>query len=710
MVARLMRGLFIVLAGCLAASCAAPLKLDANALREQAKKRDVQILRDTWGVPHIFGATDPDAAFGLAYAHAEDDFATLQETLLVSRGELASVKGSEAAPFDYLMDLFRIREVVDEKYETDLRPETRAVCEAYADGLNLYAAQHPKQVLKKSAFPATGKDIVAGFVGRVPLFFGLNHVVEQVFGPNRAKPVSEKSPVAAAEAFYTQGCEIGSNAIAVGPGRSADGKTRLAVNSHQPWTGPVAWYEVHMHSGEGMDIVGGTFPGSPIVLHGHNRDLGWAHTVNLPDLADVYVLEMNPDNPNQYKFDGQWRDLEVRKARINVHVFGPFSWTVKREALWSVYGPVVRQPHGVYAIRYAGWGDIRQVEQWYLMGKAHSFDEWIDAVRLRAIPSFNIVYADKTGNVYYLYNALLPLRADGYDWKQYLPGNTSETLWSEYLPLEKLPQVKNPASGFVISCNNTPFQVTTGPGNPKQEDYAPSLGIETTMTNRALRALELYGGDDSITDEEFLAYKFDLAYSQKSTVVELRRKILDAPASDDPVVKEAVEVLRGWDLRTNIDNQGTAIAILTMEPVVRAQIFGGKPPDLMQLFREKAHLLKDKFGRIAVPWGEINRIRRGSIDIPTSGGPDVLHAIYGSLKNGRLIGNDGDSYILIATWDKDGKVSSRSIHQFGSATLDEKSKHYADQLPLFVDCKLKTVWMDEAEIRAHLEREYRPGE
>jgi len=699
---------FTLVLSLLAASCSP--KLDPKALQEQAKKRDVRILRDTWGVPHIFGATDADAAFGFGYAHAEDDFATIQETLLVARGKLASVKGSDAAPFDYLMQLFRIREVIDEKYEKDLRPETRAVCEAYAEAVNLYASQHPKQILKNGLFPANGKDVVAGFVGRTPLFFGLNHAVEELFRPDRAKPVSEKSPVAAAETFYMQGARIGSNAIAVGPNRSADGKTRLAINSHQPWTGPVAWYEAHMHSEEGMDIVGGVFPGSPIILHGHNRNLGWAHTVNLPDLVDIYVLEMNPDNTNQYKFDGQWRDLEARKARIKVRVFGPFTWTVTREALWSVYGPVVRQPHGVYAIRYAGWGDIRQVEQWYRMGKAANFDEWLDAVRMRALPSFNILYADKTGNIYYLYNALLPLRAPGYDWKQYLPGNTSETLWTEYLPFEKLPQVKNPASAFVISCNNTPFRVTTGPDNPKEEDYAPSLGIETQMTNRALRALELYGGDESITAEEFLACKFDIAYSKESMAADLVRQMLDAPPSDDPVVREAVEVLRAWDLRTNVENPATAIAILTLEPAVRARMAGRKPPDLMRLLSDNAHLLKDKYGRIDVPWGEVNRIRRGATDVATSGGPDVLHAIYGRLENGRLIANEGDCYILVATWDKDGKVSSQSIHQFGSATLDEKSQHYADQLPLFVDCKLKPVWLDEAEIREHLEREYRPGE
>ena len=704
------RTMVLILCGYFLVSCEQPLQLDARALLAAAKERDVRILRDTWGVPHIFGATDADTAFGLGYAHAEDDFGTIQDTLLADRGEVSSVKGRESAPLDYLVHLFRVREVVDENYEKDLSPEARAVCDAYAEGVNLYAALHPKEVVKNGLFPATGKDVVAGFVLKVPFFYMLDRTVREIFEPVRKRPVSTKSPTAAAEAFFTQGAEIGSNAFAVGPSRSADGRTRLGVNSHQPWTGPVTWYEAHLHSEEGMDIVGGTFPGCPIILHGQNRNLGWAHTVNLPDLADIYVLEINPDNPNQYKFDGQWRDLEVSKARITVRTFGPIRWTVEREVLGSVYGPAVRQPHGVYAIRYAGYGDIRSVEQWYRMGKAHNFDEWIEAMRMRAIPSFNVVYADREGNIYYVYNALLPLRAEGYDWKQYLPGNTSETLWKEFLPFEKLPQIKNPASGFVISCNNTPFRTTIGPENPKPEEYSATLGIETRMTNRALRALELFGADDSITEEEFCAYKYDVSYSKNSQAAELLRKILDAPRSDDPVVNEAVDVLHAWDLRTNLENRGTAIAVLTMEPIVRAELFGGPSPDLMTTLTAKAHLLKDTYGRIDVPWGEVNRIRRGTVDVGASGGPDVLRAIYGALQNGKLIGNDGDSYILFASWGTDGKVFSRSIHQFGSATLDEKSVHYADQLPLFVACKTKPVWFDEAEIRANLEREYRPGD
>ncbi|HOV75182.1 MAG TPA: acylase [Candidatus Hydrogenedentes bacterium] len=726
--------------------------LDADKLLERAKQYDVRILRDTWGVPHVFGKTDADTAFGIGFAHSEDDFATIQESLLAGRGELASVKGPKGMPTDLLAAAIRLWDVINAKYETDLSPEIRAVCEAYADGVNLYAAQHPEAMLKPEVFPATGKDVVAGFVLKSPLFFRLDRELKDVLSFKRKHPVSQKNVAEAPNAaqsqslnqgdaffarnfcepcrevveketkntaaregislfdVFTRGAEPGSNTAAVAPSRSADGWTRLNINSHQPWTGQVAWYEAHLHSEEGMDIVGGLFPGSPIILHGHNRDLGWAHTVNQPDLTDVYVLEMNPDNPNQYRFDGQWRDLDVRYARIKCRIAGPIQWTFKREVSWSVHGPIIRRPHGVYAIRYAGMGEIRQIEQWYRMGKSRNFEEWQAAVKMRGIASFNMGYADREGNIYYLYNALFPVRQEGYDWKQYLPGDTSETLWTEFIPFEKLPQIKNPAAGFVMNCNNTPFQTTAIGENPKPEDFSPTLGIDTDMTNRAYRYLELLGSDEKISGEEFLEYKFDIAYSDKSDARKLLDELFAMPPSDDPLVREAVDLLKTWDYRTDVDNRVTALAILTLEPIVRARMFGGTEPDRIQLLKERAAMLKEKYGRLDVPWGDINRLVRGNVDIGLSGGPDTLHAVYGNLADGRLVGMAGDCYILVVEWDPDGKVHSGSVHQFGSATMRPESPHYADQAPLFAACKLKPVWLDEADIRANLEKEYRPGQ
>jgi len=679
-----------------------------EGLAEAGAKYDVEILRDTWGVPHIFGKTDADVAYGLAYAHAEDDFATIQGALLAARGKLASVYGKDAAPNDYMVHLLRVWDVVDAGYPK-LDSTTRALSEAYADGLNHYAALHPDDALP-GLYPITGKDVIAGFVHKVPLFFGIDRVLKALFSDGQ--PEDPGAPVSVPALLEPTPAPKGSNAFAIAPTRTADGSTFLAVNSHQPWTGPVAWYEAHLHSEEGWDMVGGTFPGAPVILHGINRDLGWAHTVNSPDLVDVYELTLNPDVPNQYRFDGQWRRLEVRDAPLRVKLWGPFFWTVHREVLWSVYGPVVRRERGTFALRFAGFGDVRQVEQWYRMNKAHTFAAWKEAARMIAVPMFNTVYADKSGTIFYLYNARLPLRDEGYDWRQTVPGDTSATRWTNTLPFDELPQVLNPTSGFVISANNSPFHTTTGDDNPDSTAYSATFGIETDkMTNRAMRALALFGGDPSITWDEFIRYKYDVTYAPKSRMARFRDRLLAMPDPADSLAREALAVLRAWDLRTDPDNPHAALAVLTFAPALEAYGRDADMADLMTRLSSSARWLVDHFGTLTPPWQEVNRLRRGEADLGLGGSPDVLHAVNGDLRpDGRLAGKAGDSYILLARWAPDGSVRAESIHQFGSATLDAASPHYADQAQLFVRNERKPVWMDEADIRAHLERTYRPGE
>ncbi len=688
-----------------------------SAPPEPASKYDVRILRDTWGVPHIFGKKDTDAAFGLAYAHAEDDFKTMQLVMMAVNGRLASVLGPKGAGNDYLVHLIRLWDTVNAKYNTDLDSRTRALCEAYAEGVNHYASLHPDETIKGLG-RITGKDIVAGFVHKMPLMVGVDKVLTELFEkPKKTAAGPLDSILRTAfngETLSRLGPGVGSNALAVSPKRSAGGETMLAINSHQPWEGPVTWYEAQVHSDEGWNMTGALFPGSPVVLHGHNEYLGWAHTNNYPDLVDVYVLEMNPENPNQYRYDGVWRELEVREAPIRVKLLGIIGWTFKKEVLWSVYGPTIRRPQGVFAVRYAGMGDVRQVEQWYRMNRAKSLAEWEDALRMATMPMFNCTYADREGNIYYVYQSLLPLRDETYDWSKRLPGNTSKTLWSAYLSFDKLPRVKNPVSGFVQNCNNTPFYTTLDPENPRENDYAKSFGIERRMTNRALRALELFGADTSITPEEFYTYKYDMSYSRESKMAKLVGRVLAIAPPGDAVVREALDMLKRWDLRTDPGNTGAALAVtsytLAMEGRSGAGVSDLGDGEIATAFVKAAKLLKEAHGRIDVPWSRVNRLIRGKVDLGAGGGPDVLHDITGDLmKDGRFRGKVGDSYVLLVRWDKTGKVRSRSIHQYGSATLDEKSPHYADQSPLFVRRELKPAWREESDIRAHLEREYRPG-
>lgn len=690
---------------------------------------NVKILRDTWGVPHIYGKTDADVGFGLAYAHCEDDFKTIQDTMIATRSLGGSINGTDAAAIDFIVHLLGVWDDVNAKYETDLSADTRALCEAYAAGVNLYAEKHADELLLPEIFPVTGKDVVAGFVFKSPFFFGLDGDILRLFRDKRTVDVSTKQAAATYEDgidlsfetalektrdFLTKQLPYGSNTFSVSPKRSADGSTFLNVNSHQPYEGPVAWYEAHLHSEEGWDMVGGLFPGMPVMGHGHNRDLGWAMTVNSPDLVDVYVLEMNPDNPNQYKYDGKWLDLEISTVMLKVKIDpdNDMKFNVRREVARSVYGPVLRQEHGVYAIRYAGMGEIRQVEQWYRMNKAKNRDEFMAAMKIQGISSLNVGYADKEGNIMYIYNAKLPIRTPGYDWELYLPGNTSDTYWDTYLPFEELPMVVNPESGFTQNCNATPFTATIGADVPKESDYATSFGIETNQSNRSLRALELFGADESITKEEFYRYKYDMQYSRDSTMAKFVAAITALTKSSDPLVAEAQELIAKWDLSTHPDSRGAAISVMSVFPLARASETVPENEVLLKSIGENAALLKNVYGQLDVPWSTVNRVIRGTTNMGVGGGPDILHAVYGTLntETGQYKGSAGDTYVLLVDWDAQGKVSSQSIHQYGSATMDEASPHYADQTPLFVARTLKPVWIDEADIRANLAKEYAPGQ
>ena len=661
----------------------------------------VEIIRDTWGVPHIFGQTDADTAYGLAYASAEDDFETIQMVFLASRGKLGAVMGKEMAPLDYAVQLLKVRETVEAKYKT-LSPEFRAVCEAYADGLNCYAATHQDQLLYRKVWPVEGKDLVAGFVQKLPLFFGLEGTLKRIFN-NRVQPASPK----VGQLPFEQRV-IGSNFLAVGPERSADGATRVAVNSHQPWSGPVAWYEAHLISQEGQDVYGGLFPGSPIIFLGHNRNLAWGHTVNEPDLIDVFELEINPKNPNQYRFDGKWKNLEVRKVPIEVKIWKNFRWTVKREALWSVYGPAMRNEKGVFAIRYAGIGNIKAIEQWYRMGKAKNLAEFKQAMKIHAIPMFNTGYADKEGHLYYVYNGLLPQRNPNYDWTQTVPGNTSETLWQGYLPYDDLPQVEDPSAAFIHSCNSSPFKATLGEDNPDPKKYPAYLGIETFMTNRSRRARALFGTDPEISRQDFFDYKFDKEYDPASRLIGHIDRFLQKIEPENAEQKQAMELIRSWDRKTDLENRSTAMVTLTFRPRSQTGKMRYDKDRFLRQMKEAILMLKQRHSRIDPTWGEVNRLVRGKVDLPLAGGHDVLRAIYGEISDGRLVGVAGDCFFQIVEWDKNGNQQAWVINQYGSNPSQPDSPHYADQAELFAQEKMRPAWLTREQILANAERRYRP--
>jgi acyl-homoserine-lactone acylase len=545
----------------------------ATAQAAPAKRvYDVEIARDEFGVPHINGKTDADVAYGLAYAHSEDDFGTIQEVVAMTRGRAGAMLGSDGAPIDYVEHLLGVRDTITKHYE-NIPADVRAVMDAYAAGLNHYADKHPAEVRLSKLFPVNGRDVAAGFVLRSPFFYGLDDTIKKLSADET--PVNE--PVATLTPAGRDPSMNGSNAFAVAPKRMADGKTWLISNSHQPYEGSVAWYEAVVHSGEGLDMAGALFPGSPFVLLGHNRNLGWTNTVNQPDLIDVYKLVTNADK-TQYRLDGKWKPLQQKRIWLPVKV-GPFNLPVPKTVYRSEHGPVIVNKNGAFAIRYAGIDDVKLLEQYFRIQKAENYEQWIAAMSLRGIPATNFIYADKTGRIGYYYNAVWPDRKAGFDYTKILPGDISADVPKTVVPWSATPMIENPASGFVTNANNTPFMAAGKGSELDVGNFSPLLGIEARKTNRIVRALELLEADTSLTPDELLAIKFDTAYSRNSFAGPWIAKLLAADLKDEPDLVAAQKLLKEWDY--NSDGKGRADTLgEAMMHMANGDSYHGRPlPD-----------------------------------------------------------------------------------------------------------------------------------
>lgn len=686
-----------------------PAPFDRAAARETAKSYDARIIRDKFGVPHIYGARDADVAFGLAYAHAEDDWKTIEEVIFFARGELAQRNGKDAAVTDYLIKALGAGDAIDAKYETDLAPETRALAKAYADGINFYCADVNNNCAPGAA-PVTAKDIVAGFATRQPFFYGFDEKLKEVLD---GKVEIAEAATQTRESFLNvpRGFEIGSNAMAVSPTRSSDGHTRLMVNSHQPYTGPVAWYEARVKSDEGWDMIGALFPGAPLILHGAGPDLGWAFTVNKPDLVDVYALKVdNAKKPTKYMFDGAWREFDVKQVSFRVKLWGPFSLPVRRPALRSVHGPVFVTDHGVFAVAFAGDGEIRTLEQYYRLNRASNYAEWRAGMEMLALPSLNAVYADGAGVIAYYYNAAIPVRADGVDWSKAQDGSDPALVWRGHRALNDVPQVVMPVSGYVVNANHSPFRASSAADNPRHENFPPAYGVDQRMTNRGLRIEKLFGDDSSITGDDFVAYKFDHVYAPESRVMALVHALAASNADD---LREEAALLASWDGAVTKDSRAAALAILTAQ---RARGYllndeGERAADYETALREISAALRDGFGRIDPTWGEAVRLIRGDVSLALNGGPDTLRAVYPAQADKAFprVAAGGDTYILYADWTGPDDVAIKTIHQFGAATLDETSPHYADQAAIFAAEDWKSPPMALEESLEEATADYRVG-
>jgi penicillin amidase/acyl-homoserine-lactone acylase len=706
---------YLITVGVLVAYLTLPKMPSAQLFKDRANLYDVEILRDNLGIPHIYGIKDTDTAFGLGYAQSEDDFATLQSVLLATRGTLAAELGYQAAKTDFVVQFMGVWDTVNTNYDSQVPEKIKLIAQAYADGVNLYSAENLEAV-SRYFLPVTAKDIIAGFTFKTPMFYGFDKVLGNLIDPDQPHELAASVNDKNANALIwqpDQSLPIGSQGIAIAPSRSEDGLTHLLVNSHQPLTGPVAWYEARLHSEQGWNMVGSTFPGSPVIIHGHNENLGWANTVNKPDLVDIYKITVNPDNENEYRLDGEWKTFKTKVASMQIKILGPIRWTVNKEIKITDHGPVMETDHGLYAVRWAGMNEVRTLEFMFATNKAGSQAEFEAALKLNAMPSINFVYADKAGNIAHYYNAKFPDRIEGWQWDKILPGDRSELIWQGYRDFSMMPKTVNPKSGLVYNANNPPWMATDGDDDAQARNYPTSMGIETFVTNRALRIEAILKQYPKISKQLLKQVKYDLAYDPKSNQIKYLDEWLKSQTTNDfnEQEKQAFYALAHWNFSTHKTNTQAALAVLTLAPVQAARGAKVEFSELTTAFKAAVVSLTEHFGSVAVPYGEIYRLIRGDKNLAISGGPDVLRAVYGKemSEHGEIQNIAGDGFMMFVSWDKDGLVSSEASHQYGSATLDETSPHYNDQMEMFAAEKQRPVLFNRSQLEKQVERRYRPG-
>lgn len=661
----------------------------------QINPSKIDIIRDKYGVPHIFGKTDPEVAYGLAWAHAEDDFTTIQQSLLAGKAMLAQYQGKKGASIDYIVHLLRIPELVEERYESDLAPDFKKLLEGYCAGLNAYAAKHPKEVLLKKAFPVTPKDMVQYSVLQLCVLSGADKALAAIFG----------GTVPLLENYKTQG----SNAFAFNSNKTTDGNVYLAINAHQPLEGPVAFYEAHLSSEEGWNILGANFPGAPSILHGVNEHLGWAHTVNEPDKLDVYQLEINPENKTQYKFDGKWEILEERVAHLKVKLAG-LKINVKKKAYWSKYGPTIITDRGTFSIRMPAQMDIRGLEQWYRFNKAKNFTEFKAAVNMKAIPGYNIVYADKYDTIYYISNGRIPVRDKNYNWKATLPGNTSATLWNQLHPIEALPQVLQPKSGFVYNTNHSPFHSTEGPENPIVKDI--TMGYETLENNRSKRFEEMLKPLNKVNYEDFKRIKFSRQFPSNFYFPYNIDTLFMLDETKYTDIADLISNLKSWDKIGNAESIGAGTFFMITHTVYDNRAVYLKQKTItenqaVEILRAAKNKMLAGFNRTNLQLGDIQKLVRGNMVLPLPGLPDVLAPMYSiPHKDGMYKGNQGDAYIELVRFTKDGPIIE-SINVYG-ASARKDSPHYTDQMEMYVKQQTKKMTLDKATVYQQAAKKYNP--
>lgn len=670
------------------------------------------IHRDVYGVPHIYAATEPAGAYALALVQCEDYAKQVFENLRIASGRLAELQGEKGVESDRLVELWRIPELARQIWERS-PASTQQILQAFADGLNHYRRAHPDEV--PDALEATPLQIAAWLK-----FF----LLRNSFGILNYD-INNTLKTAAPPPFPTGQ----SSTFVLGGSRTASGKPILLIDPHWPSDGQSSWIEFHLHAGK-LDVGGFAVPGMPFAGLGYTSRVAWGATAGGADSADAFELRVNPNSPRQYWFDGAWRDMTARQVEIPVKT----ATGVERRPVTlreSVHGPVVREEAGrTFAGAICGWKDVTPFEQWLRMNRAQSKAEFLDAAGLDQLTWINLTYATADGHLGYIQTGCAPIRPERPGPFVAVDGTRSAAMWTGVLPFAKLPQLHDPAAGWIQNCNTAANTVTSGL-RMTESDFPPGTLFGhyekdgKLWRGRGDRAAQVLARMTKAT----LADARDLAFDTYAPAVAIWRPALiaayekHAASTPDPQLdlKQAVDAFRHWDARVTRSSTAQTVFRFWREEYHRlrpdslgdAQGYSypksdAEMADAMKALQAAVARMKKLYGSVLVPWGQVLRLRREGLDLALDGdagapfASEVMRATGPPVmtEDGRLVYIGGQ--VVTSVIELTSPIRVWTVVPFGQSRKPG-TRHSTDQMRLFVESGMRPAWHDWASLRDRIE-------
>ena len=721
-----------------------------------AQHPSATIHRDTWGVPHVFSDTDAGAMFGMAWALAEDDWPLIEQNYLRSLGRRAELDGEDALTEDWMARALRIVPLSIAEYD-NASPRMRMLLDAYAAGMNEWLATRPANELRvldhiEPWYPLAlirFKYYINEFLGYAglrdawvaPLFERsaalaggpalASHSPRHDRSDTATRALHTETRVGTSQYAFTLESHLdeygvrprGSNQWAIAPSRTADGSTMLLINPHQSFVGVQRYAEIHIDSREGLRFSGLTVFGFLLPYMGHNDRLGWAYTDNYADHSDLYGIAFdNAAQPLRYRYDAGHRTAQTWDDSIRVRTDDGLVTRTFR--FWSTHhGPIVgiADDGRPLAVRLARMDEGRWYDQWDAMIRARTMDDWKRGVALLHVAYMNTMYADADGNIGYIYNSAVPRRNAGIDPSGILDGSDPATEWQGFHTLDELPQVWNPATGWLLNTNSTPFTATTGLSWSRDDFPSYMVGSETDNP-RAVSSRRVLSALDDVTFERFATVVWDSRLSEADDMIPAMNAELAAmpasPARDS--IAHVMQRLNAWDRTADTASIETTWFVLTVERYITAQQSrtSSDSPWLTAL-GEALQRLRTEWHTIDVPWGSINRHQR-----PLPGAPVALDTSRASLAvggaHGQLgavfsysgdsfgeatprLGRGGNSFVKVVSFGP--TVRAASILNYGQSG-DPASPHFFDQASLYAQRQFKPAWFARSDVEANAVRSY----